>query len=244
MATYYEPFVGGGAVFFSLAAQGRFQRAVLSDRNEDLVLVYQVIKDDVEALIRSLKKHRHDREEYYRVRAQVPTLPIKRAARVIYLNKTGFNGLYRVNRSGQFNVPFGSYTNPTICDERNLRAAAVALAKARVVCRDFEATTRKAKPGDVVYFDPPYVPVSTTSSFAEYDRHPFTLDEQRRLVREFKRLAALGVYALLSNSDTPETRELYAGLHVECVEAKRPINSNPRRRGPIPELLVSNLPLP
>src|SRR5690606_39212834 len=127
IGTYYEPFVGGGAVFFALASQGRFRRAVLGDRNPDLIAVYQALVEDVEGVIRALRKYRYSESEYYRVREQQPRSLTGRAARIIYLNKTGYNGLYRVNRAGQFNVPFGRHKSPMICDEKNLRAAAQAL---------------------------------------------------------------------------------------------------------------------
>ncbi|HMJ12699.1 MAG TPA: Dam family site-specific DNA-(adenine-N6)-methyltransferase, partial [Polyangiaceae bacterium] len=174
--TYYEPFVGGAAVFFALAAQGRFKRAVLSDSNPELVGLYRALQRDVDGVIRALGKYRYDESEYYRVRdSALPRSPAARAARLIYLNKTGYNGLYRVNRAGQFNVPFGRYRNPTICDADNLRAAARALRTAEVRVADFARVSRAARAGDAVYFDPPYLPISKTASFTAYDRHAFAL---------------------------------------------------------------------
>lgn len=236
--TYFEPFLGGAAVFFALAARDRFQRAVLSDRNPELVSVYRALQEDVEGVIRALSRMRHSETEYYRVRAASPRGLVQRAARIIYLNKTGYNGLYRVNRSGQFNVPFGSYKNPTICDAENLRAAARALQRVEVVEADFEEVCRRAGAGDAVYLDPPYVPLSKTASFTAYDRHPFGPSEHERLARVFAELGRRGVHALLSNSNTPETRALYSGFRAQKVKVARPINSRPNARGPIDELLV------
>jgi DNA adenine methylase len=236
--TYYEPFVGGAAVFFALATAGRFKRAVLSDRNPDLIDVYRALADDAGAVVRALRRFKYDEEEYYRVREQRPRSLVQRAARMIYLNKTGYNGLYRVNRSGQFNVPFGRYKNPKICDEHNLLEAGVLLAGVRIEVADFEEICGRAEPGDAVYLDPPYVPVSKTANFTAYDRHAFGYDEQRRLAIAFEALSTRGVHALLSNSDTPFTRELYAAFERDVVPVPRPINSRPGGRGPVPELLV------
>jgi DNA adenine methylase len=240
--TYYEPFVGGGAVFFALAARGRFQRAVLSDLNPELVAVYRALAEDVEAVIRSLRRYHHSETEFYRVRDSKPRGLVQRAARMIYLNKTGYNGLYRVNRSGKFNVPFGRYKNPTICDEENLRAASKTLQGISIEIADFEQICRRAQPSDAVYLDPPYVPLSKTANFTSYDRHAFGIDDQRRLARVFTELATRGVPALLSNSDTPTTQELYAGFRSLRISVSRPINSRPSGRGPVPELLVTSTP--
>ncbi|MCA9597883.1 MAG: DNA adenine methylase [Myxococcales bacterium] len=240
--TYYEPFVGGGAVFFALATQQRFRRAVISDRNADLLSVYRALQADAEAVISELKRMRHSEEEYYRVRAARPRTLVKRAARVIYLNKTGYNGLYRVNRSGGFNVPFGRYKNPNICDEPNLRAAASALQGVEILEADFETVCKKAKPGDAVYFDPPYLPLSITSNFSAYHSLPFGLEEHARLARVFGALADRGVGAVLSNSSTPESKKIFAGFKGTVVPVSRPINSKANGRGHIDELLLVNQP--
>lgn len=236
--TYFEPFVGGGAVFFALANERRFKRAVLADQNEELVETYLAVQRDVTSVIRELAKMPHSEEHYYKVRAQKPRLPTKRAARMIYLNRTGFNGLYRVNRSGQFNVPFGRYAQPKICDEDRLLSVSRALQGVEIRVADFEQTAARAKPSDAVYFDPPYVPVSPTARFAEYHNLPFGDAEHRRLAALYERLTQKGVTAVLSNSDTPRTREIFGHLRHETVEARRNINSNGTRRGPIRELLV------
>ncbi len=236
--TYFEPFVGGAAVFFELAAEGRFRKAIISDRNPDVVAVYRALQEDVEGLIRLLKRFRHSEEDYYRHREQNPRGLLQRAARVIYLNRTGYNGLYRVNRSGKFNVPFGRHKNPRICDEENLRAAAAALKNTEVRQEDFESVCALAKPGDAVYFDPPYLPVSRTANFAAYDPHPFGLDEHERLQRAFAQLQERCVAAVLSNSDTADTRRLFGRFEHLVVSVTRPINSKAERRGAISELLV------
>ncbi|HET7539236.1 MAG TPA: DNA adenine methylase [Polyangiaceae bacterium] len=242
---YYEPFVGGAAVFFALFARDKFERARLSDMNADLIGVYRALRDDAESVIAELSKlesQGFSRETYYKVRDKRPTKAAARAARLIYLNRTGYNGLYRVNSSGEFNVPYGSYKNPRILDQPRLLAAARALQGVEIEVEDFEASCAKAKPGDFVYFDPPYVPVSKTASFAAYHSVAFTLAEHARLAQTFARLSKRGVQALLSNSDTPETQELYRAFQPRTVQATRAINSNASRRGSVPELLVHSEP--
>jgi DNA adenine methylase len=246
IATYYEPFVGGGAVFFELYNQKRFERAVLGDKNPELVNVYRALQEDVTGVIRALKKlkEQHSEEHYYQVRATIPRSETARAARVLYLNKTGFNGLYRVNRSGQFNVPFGRYDEPKIVNEPRLRAAADALAHVEIVNEDFEVLAKKARPGDAVYFDPPYLPVSATAAFAEYYADPFGIDAHRRLARAFDSLSKRGVAAVLSNSDTPVTRGLFEKHQLQIVSVRRAINSVATRRGGVGEILVTAQSMP
>ena len=238
--TYHEPFVGGGAVFFALASAGRFERAVLSDCNEDLICVYRAVQCDVDGLIRLLKKLRYDKDEYYKVRGQRPRALLRRAARIIYLNRCCFNGLYRVNRDGRFNVPFGRYKNPKICCEQSLRAAAVALQGVELRTDDFEATCERASPGDAVYLDPPYLPLSSTSRFTEYHHDPFLLAQHRRLHDVFDDLTRRDVAAVLSNSCTRETISLFKRFKPQHVQVPRAINSNPTGRGSVSELLVNN----
>ena len=240
--TYYEPFVGGGAVFFALAAQRRFRRAVLGDFNRELILCYEAVRDDVEAVIRALGPYRYDKSLYYEVRELDPEAlaPATRAARLIYLNRCGYNGLYRVNRSGRFNVPFGRYKNPVICDEKKLRTASAALAGVKLVCQDFARTLRAPRPGDFVYLDPPYVPLSPTSSFTAYARTPFGADEQARLADLLRDLGRRKVRALLSNSDCAETRALYDRKLSARVPVRRAINSVASGRAPVGELLVKS----
>ena len=238
IGTYFEPFAGGAAVFFALAAQGRFKRAVLADRNPDLLAVYRALQTDPEGVVGELEGMHHSEDEYYRVRALAPRSLVKRAARVIYLNKTGYNGLYRVNRSGQFNVPFGRHKNPNFCDADNLRAAGEALAQVEIVEADFEEVCRRARRGDAVYLDPPYVPLSRTANFTAYARHPFGPSEHERLSQSFAALERRGVRAVLSNSDTPATRALYRGFRAKKGKVARNINSRSTARGPVDELLV------
>ena len=240
--TYYEPFLGGGAVFFALAAENRFKRAVLSDANEELVVTYIALANLTDKVVRALKKHMYEEEHYYSVRAR-DTLKMEmnaRAARFIYLNKTCFNGLWRVNKKGKFNVPFGRYTNPTICDEENLRAVAAVLQRTAVpFATDFEVTVALAKRGDTAYFDPPYAPASATANFTAYTAGGFGPEDQKRLRDVAKKLDERGVHVLLSNSDTPFVRELYRGFKIEKVQAPRRVNSRGDKRGNVGELLIS-----
>lgn len=239
--TYFEPFVGGGAVFFDLLPK----KAELSDLNNELVTTYNVIKNDVDALIKSLKKNKYDKEYYLKVRAKNPKeLPdIEVASRFIYLNRTGFNGMYRVNSQGGFNVPFGKYTNPLICDKENLLKASKALQKVTIKNQDYEKVLDKAKKGDFVYFDPPYYPVSKTASFTSYTKDAFLDKEQTELRDTFVELHERGCFVMLSNSDTPFINKIYSGIKgvkVSKVAAGRAINSKASGRGKISEVLITN----
>lgn len=238
--TYYEPFCGGGAVFFDRAPQ----RAVLADINPELVNVYTCVRDDVEGVIALLADHavRHNHTHYYAARDRQPEslASVERAARLIYLNHTCFNGLYRENSKGEFNVPMGRYANPTICDVANLRAASIALRGATILHAPFWEVLTQPQPGDLVYLDPPYHPLNATSHFTNYSRHRFATAEQVRLRDAFADLARRGVRTLLSNSDTPFTRELYRDFRIVTITAARNINSRADRRGHITEILVLN----
>jgi DNA adenine methylase len=241
IGTYYEPFVGGAAVFLALAEAKRFERAVISDRNRDLIDLYTVVRDDVEKLLKELSKYqdRISEEQYYEMRGKHHLrTSVKRAARLIYLNKTGYNGLYRVNSSGGFNVPYGRYKRPNIYDPARIRAMSEALQGVSIEEADFETPCARAKLGDAVYLDPPYLPVSKTSSFSAYHSEAFGLAQHQRLAKVFEKLAKKGVAAVLSNSDTPETRELYRPFKPSGVQVRRPINSIASRRGAVSELLV------
>lgn len=240
---YFEPFVGGAAVFFDLRAERPDTPAFLSDVNAELVNCYTAVRDDVDGVIRALGKHVYDRDHYYEVRARKPAdlAPAVRAARTIYLNKTGYNGLYRVNKSGQFNVPFGRFTNPLFCDEDNLRACARALRGVSIEHGDFSDVTKHAKKGDFVYFDPPYVPLSPTSDFTAYIPGGFREAEQEKLAKVFAKLAKKGVHVMLSNSDTPLVRKLYAGFDIHVVYASRSVNSNAAGRGKLREVVVRSV---
>jgi DNA adenine methylase len=247
---YYEPFVGGGALFFHLHNSGRLRGgAVLSDYNPELVLCYQAVRDDAEALIAALKQHeryRLDRDYFLDIRGWdrrpdfAQRSPIERAARTIFLNRTCYNGLYRLNNKGQFNAPFGYYKNPLICDPENMRAASAVLQNVELYVGDFGEVAGRAEPGDLVYFDPPYVPMSATASFTHYTGQTFGPDDQRRLARLFDSLMQRGVYVMLSNSHTELSRELYAAhaVSTSVVYASRKINCDGRKRGNVEELIV------
>jgi DNA adenine methylase len=235
---YFEPFVGGAALFFAL----RPTRSSLRDVNEELIGCYRAVRDEVSSVIAALRRHRYDSEHYYAIRDLDPKKlsSAERAGRTIFLNKTGFNGLYRVNRAGKFNVPFGRYTKPSFCDPDNLQSCSLALQGTEIEVRDFASIVRDAKPQDFVYFDPPYVPVSQTSDFTSYVAEGFTWADHEKLADVFSRLTRKGVYAMLSNSDTPAVRDLYAGFQIDEVYAARSVNSNAARRGKVAEVVVRN----
>ncbi|TNF24270.1 MAG: DNA adenine methylase [Deltaproteobacteria bacterium] len=235
---YYEPFLGGAAMFLALQPGG----AVLTDINDDLITLYQVVQNDVEALIADLQRHRYEKNYYYAVRAQDPTRlgRVQRASRTLYLNRTCFNGLYRVNRRGEFNVPFGRYKNPTIVDEDRLRAVSSALNGCTVAHMDYATATATAKAGDLVYFDPPYFPLTRTSNFTSYTAGAFGPDDQRRLAEVFDDLTDRGVACLQSNSDTPFIRDLYSHHRVHTVTAHRAISRDPSTRGTVTEVVIAN----
>lgn len=237
---YFEPFVGGAAVFFDLRSQRPNMPAFLSDVNAELVNCYTAVRDDVEAVIGALGAHVYESEHYYNVRALKPDdlPPAERAARTIFLNKTGYNGLYRVNRSGQFNVPFGRFTKPLFCDVDNLRACSRALRGVSIAHGDFSNVLDLAKKGDFVYFDPPYVPLSPTSDFTAYIPGGFGEAEQRKLAEVFAKLARRGVHVMLSNSDTKLVRDLYADFDIQVVYASRSVNSKASGRGKLAEVVV------
>lgn len=239
---YYEPFLGGGAIFFHLSES--CQGAVLADLNEELVNVYRCVRDEVEAVIELLEMHRmnHCQTYYYAVRAQADLSSLsQRAARLIYLNKTCFNGLYRENSKGYFNVPMGRYKKPKICDTSTLRMASKALQCAEIACEPFTDILNHAyKRDDFVYFDPPYHPISATSNFTGYNRYGFNAADQERLQQTFACLAERGVKVMLSNSDCPFIRDLYQDFHLHEIQASRAINSNAKRRGKISELLITS----
>ncbi len=232
--TYWEPFVGGGAMFFALDSIVR--QAQLSDVNDELMLAYAVIKNNPQALIDALQEHkeRHSAEHYRTVRAVHGGLDaVAVAARFIYLNKTCYNGLYRVNRQGRFNVPMGRYKNPMICDAANMLAASEVLQKATVRKRSFEKCA--PAPGDLVYCDPPY-----DETFAGYDARGFGPEQQRALRAQADAWRAKGVHVVLSNSDTPLIRGLYREYDVRTVDAPRNINCKADGRARVAELLITS----
>ena len=244
--TYYEPFLGGGAILFYLQPKN----ATINDSNTELINCYEVIRDSLDELIEDLKKHENEESYYYEMRELDRTSTykdnynkVKRASRILYLNKTCYNGLFRVNSHGQFNVPFGRYKNPNILDEAVLRAVNKYLNnnKVKIFNTDFEKAVLDAKKGDFVYFDPPYDPVSQTAYFTGYDVNGFDKEEQKRLKSVFDDLTSRGCQALLSNADTDFIVDLYGSRYkIEKIAATRAINSNALKRGKITEVLVRN----
>ena len=235
---YYEPFVGGGALFFALGE--RPGRAFLSDVNAELLTAYRVVQREPKALLRLLEEHaaRHDDEYYYAVRERhALTDPLQIAARFIYLNKTCYNGLYRVNGKGEFNVPVGRYKNPRIADARNILACSVALERADIRHIPYDAITPRK--GDFVYFDPPYHR-TTGTSFTRYARDDFSEKDQEALCAFFTKLHKKGVHVMLSNASTGFIRSLYAGFTIHTVRAPRFVNSKSSGRGAVEEVLVTS----
>ena len=268
LAKYAEPFIGGGAVFFLIANDFDVREFFISDMNEDLVLAYRTIQQQVENLIERLEEIKRQYLQLDRVRRQEYFYEARRSfnqrrasslysasaqdealhvARLIFLNRTCFNGLYRVNSCGDFNVPFGNYRNPRICDEENLRSVSRSLQNAEIHFGDFTACKRFVDEKTFVYLDPPYRPISKTASFNSFYKFPFDDDEQRRLALFYQELGCAGAKLMLSNSDprneNPQDsffEELYAGFSIHKVLASRRINSNGAKRGPITELLITN----
>ena len=239
---YFEPFIGGGALFFELQPDN----AYISDMNEELINLYQVVRDNVDELINDLQKHDISKEYFMEIRNIDRTEKyknwsnVKKASRFIYLNRTCFNGMYRVNSKGEFNVPFGHYKNPRILDENNLINCSNLLQKTEIKHADFSEILKKVKKGDFVYFDPPYVPLSETSSFTSYTKDGFDIDMQFKLRDVCDELDSMGVKFLLSNSDTKLVNELYENYNIKKVFASRQINANADGRGKITEVLVRN----
>ncbi len=239
---YFEPFIGGGALFFELQPQNGY----ISDMNEELINLYSVVRDDVYELIEDLGKHEVSKEYFLEIRnidrteKYAELSSIERASRFIYLNRTCFNGMYRVNSQGQFNVPFGNYKNPRIVDAENLINCSKLLKNTEIYCADFSEILNKVQKGDFVYFDPPYVPLNETSSFTSYTKDGFDLDMQFKLRDVCDELDSKGVMFMLSNSDTKLVNELYSNYEIKKVFASRAINANPKGRGKITEVLVKN----
>ena len=241
---YFEPFIGGGAMFFHLAPK----QALISDINPELINAYQVVQSDVEALIESLQTYQYNHDYYYQIRSWDRELnflsrdPVQRAARFIYLNKTCFNGLHRENLKGQFNAPIGRYKNPTFCDASNLRAVSGQLQGIQILEMPFQgllAIDNAPVCGDFVYFDPPYVPVNQ-DSFTSYTRHGFDMEDQQTLLNLCKSLNQRNVKFMLSNSSAPILRELYQDFDIHTIYAARSISSKGTGRGAIPEIVVRN----
>ena len=245
---YFEPFVGGGALFFDINPS----KAYINDSNSELICVYNCFKDEeqYELLIEELRKHEnnHNEEYYYQIRdmdksSDFLALPIYiRAARMLYLNKACFNGLYRVNSKGYFNVPSGKKEKVNIFDEKNVEAIRKYFKTSDITIfnNDFEYAVKFAKAGDFVYFDPPYDTLDDKDSFTSYSKDNFGKEEQARLARVYKELSDKGVYVMLSNHNTKYINELYKDFNIYVIEAKRMINSNANGRGPVEEVIITN----
>jgi DNA adenine methylase len=247
---YFEPFVGGGALFFELQKQGKLngKKVYLFDINSELINAYQIIKDSPSELIEELSqfKEQHSKEFYYEVRAWdreddfLELDEITRASRFLYLNKTCFNGLYRVNKKNQNNVPMGSYKNPNICDRDIIYSASYALQNATILNTSYKDVLKYASKDDFVYFDPPYYPLTPTASFTSYSEFEFLDKEQEELFKVFCELDKRGAFVVHSNSDTEFINELYKEYTIEKIQANRFINSKGSGRGKISEVLVRN----
>ena len=239
---YFEPFTGGGALFFHYSPE----QSTLIDINEELTLAYRVIKYQTEELIADLKRHIYEEDYYYQIRNVDRTdeykswSDVQRASRLIYLNKTCYNGLYRVNSKGEFNAPIGKHKNPKIVDEINLRACSKALQKAQIVTGSFLQVEELVNKDDFIYFDPPYAPLNATSNFTGYSQKGFDNQMQLSLRALCDRLDRLGVRFMVSNSHAPLILALYKGYKIELVYATRAINSKANRRGKITEVIVTN----
>ena len=242
--TYIEPFVGGGAVLFELQPQ----KAIINDYNKELINVYTSVRDSSDDLIYELEKHeKNNSEEYfYNVRSLDRTeeykslSDVEKAARIIYLNKTCYNGLYRVNSAGQFNSPYGRYKNPNIVNAVAIKAMSKYLKQKGIAIynEDYKAILKLAKKGSFVYLDPPYMPISSSASFTGYTENGFSYEQQVLLKEECDKLRDKQIPFLLSNSDCQEIRELYKEYIIKTVKAKRTINSNADKRGEINEVLI------
>src|SRR5215831_144896 len=245
---YFEPFLGGAAMFIHLASRNMISTAYLSDTNEELIKAFKVVRDSVGELIEFLNQHQREydknpSEYYYRLRELIqPRNDVEIAARFVALNKTCFNGLYRVNQNGKFNVPMGDYKKPLICDSSNLKNVSSVLrhSNAEIQCVDYRQTLSKGETNDFVYLDPPYDPVSYTSDFTAYTPNGFGRENQVQLANVFRKLSDRGCFVLLSNSDTPFIRQLYSDFNIKEVDVQRAINCKGSKRAGYKELLISN----
>lgn len=242
--TYFEPFLGAGAVLFNLQPK----KAVVNDLNTDLINCYKIIKSNLSDLLLDISKHKNEEKYFYEIR-ELDRKPeyqelssVEKASRIIFLNKTCFNGLFRVNSQGQFNAPFGNYKNPTIADESVLNAVSRYLNENNIMINngDFKDSLKTTKKNDFVYLDPPYDPISETSSFTGYNLNQFYKDDQKRLKEVVDDLSKKGCKIMLSNSATEFIKDLYKDYKIEIVSANRNINSDPLKRGKIDEFLILN----
>lgn len=242
---YIEPFLGGGSIFFSICESLGSHRAILADINEDLMCLYEAIKEKPGDLVREIHgiQYKNSREDFYMARAEYNSLPacsIRRSALLVYLNRHCYNGLYRVNRNGMYNVPFGRYANPSMPGEDSIRAASRCLSGARLIRSDFFHVISLAGSGDLIYADPPYTPVSKSSNFTSYSKGGFGWEDQIRLKKALELADRNGAYFILSNSWVREILDLYSSYSITRVEVNRNINSVPDSRGKIPEAIIRN----
>ena len=246
--TYFEPFVGGGALLVNLQNEKRISKAVISDLNSELINLYNVVKKNPDKLIDALscEEFENSKDAFRHLKTEFNTLTglpgnkVRRAALLMYLNKHGYNGLWRVNSKGKFNVPFGRYTKMSMPTEHSILKFSTMLKNVKILNQDFERAVRPAKKGDFVYFDPPYQPISKTANFTDYNSNGFTFDDQKRLADVFRKLDAKDVRLMLSNSKVPKIEELFDGFTIDTVEAKRFINCNGERRNGTKEIIVTN----
>jgi DNA adenine methylase len=247
--SYYEPFLGGGALLFHLISENHNLKGYVSDLNSDLVLAYVTIRDKIDDLLKSLQKHSENyfsnsKTYYYSIRESVPKSQVEKVSRLLFLNRTCFNGLYRVNSKGKFNVPLGRYSNPNIVQEDNLRTVNQFLNnnKISIRCQDFATTVESVKKGDFVYFDPPYQPISKTANFTSYTNTNFGFNDLKRLAKVSNQLAKKGANVLLSNSSSKQVLDLFSkkNWNITKIEANRAINSDSKKRTGHYELLIKN----
>ena len=240
--TYFEPMVGGGAVFVEMAKAKRFDLAVLSDTNPELMNAWRVVQSDPGGLVKELRKKRYayDKDVFLKIRAEEPSGmdPVRRAARFTYLNRTCFNGLYRVNGDGRFNTPFGKYKDPVICDAANIKAMSGLLEGVELREVDFEPGVEGAKPGDAVYFDPPYIPISRTSRFDQYTASGFGMEEHRRLRSVFESLVKNEVRVVISNSSAETSIEMYGAFDLDRLTGSRSVGGPADYRKPVEEIIA------
>lgn len=241
--TFYEPFLGGGAVYLTLDHPG--ERCVVSDMNTDLIAAYRAIRDNLDELVDALREHQANVSEewFYALRAAEPTTDLERAARFIAYNRTSFNGLFRVNSKGKWNTPYGKLKKPTVCNEPLLRAVADRLVGTDIRCGTYTDGTLGAGIGDFVYLDPPYLPISATASFSKYDKDDFTAADHQALATHVQQLRDAGAHVMLSNSDTPLVREIFAGMNLHQVSVHRSISAKATSRENVHEVLATTYPL-
>ena len=245
-SVYYEPFFGAGALFLELYNRGLIKKAVISDLNKELIALYTIVRDRCSGIIEELENIRftNNKDDYYRARDLFNSMESdhnpEKAALMIYLNRHAYNGLYRVNSSGKFNVPFGRYAHPSLPTPDDIISFSKALSNVKIINKDFETAVSDATVSDFVYFDPPYAPLSRSSDFSAYSSLGFSLDEQKRLSRVFEELSSRGVMVMESNSATPFIKDLYRDYPLSVVQARRNINSKSNGRGKISELIITN----